>query len=102
MLDIVCRSVDDARQQYLVGREFDLLPYGPFMFVPRIGSFERQSFRIYAEDDAQYFFEADIVCVRTLVVAPADMNANHIHGNIGHRVVEGLDMKFSALEKFEL
>ena len=70
------------------------------MLVARIGGFQRQRLRLYAEHDRQDFRERDVVGVRPLVIAPAHMHPHFVGGHVRQRVIERLDMKLRALEEF--
>ena len=48
--------------------------HAPFVRMPRIGGLEELGLRLCLEDDGQDRFERDIVGVRSLVVAPADVH----------------------------
>ncbi len=97
MLDIVGRGIDHARQQQLVVGQCDILPDRPLMRVTRIGCFERDALRPHAKHDLDDLGEIDVVRVRALIIAPADMNADPIRGDAVKRMVERLDMKRRAL-----
>ncbi len=67
-----------------------------------VGSLERQPHGVHAEDDAQDFSEIDVEMVRTFVITPTDVNAEHVRRDFGDRVVERLDVELSALEEVGL
>src|SRR5215471_9189809 len=75
MLDEVGDRVDDTRYQHLVRRELAPLEHPPFMLVAWIARFEHNSRRARLEHDVDDVLEFNIVIVRALVVAPAQMHA---------------------------
>ena len=61
------------------------------MFVPHIGGLEGIGLRLYFEDQVDDVLERQIVRVRTVPAAPAQMIALLIFGDAGERVIDGLD-----------
>ena len=99
MLHVIGRGVDHAGKQQLVVGQLDLLPNRPLVGVARIGGLQRNALDLCAENDADDLAEIDVVGVRALVIAPADVHANLVRRYLGERVIEHVDVKRRALEK---
>jgi hypothetical protein len=73
MLDEIGRRVDDAGNEDLVVGDFDRLEVFPFVVVARIGGLDAERLHARLERDVDYLGHRQIVGVRPLVIAPADM-----------------------------
>ena len=99
MFDVIGRGVDHARQQHLVLWKLDVLPNRPLVGMARISGFKHQALNLCAKHDLDDLAEIDVVGMRPLIVAPADVHAHHVRRHLGERVIEHLDVECGALEK---
>src|SRR3984885_8832175 len=60
VLDVVGAGIDHTGDQDLVVRQFRIAPHGPFMFVTRIGSFERDRLWLGLQDDRQDLLQRNV------------------------------------------
>ena len=60
----------------LPGGQLGLLPQLPFVIVPRVGGLDGKTLRLHLEHDVDDLFQGNVVLVRTLGAAPADVQAN--------------------------
>src|SRR2546425_5077300 len=93
MLDDVGGVADDARHQFLSGRELDLLPDAPFVLVARVGALDEIGARLDFQYEVDHAFERHIRGVRPRPAAPADVIARAVFGNSGQRLVQHLDVQ---------
>ena len=100
MLYVVRRRAEHAGHEDLVVRH--LLPpeYRPLVRMARVGGLEQQRLRLGLEHDGQQLLERDVVVVRPLVVAPADVHAHAIGRDVAQRMVEHLDVPRRGLQVF--
>ena len=78
MLDEVRGRVDDAGNQNLVLGNIDVLEILPFVVVARIGGFDADRLRARLEGDVDDLGQRQVVGVRPLVVAPADVQPHAV------------------------
>jgi hypothetical protein len=76
VLDDICTVADKARQKHFVSRKLDRLPDAPFVFMARIGHFQRIGARIHLQNQAHDVLGRNIVGVRPVPASPANMIAN--------------------------
>ena len=88
-----------AGDQDLVVGQLRLLPHRPFMRVARVGGLDNERLRLGLDEDRRDFGKGDVVVVRPLVIAPADVDARAVGRHVAQRVVQHLDMEFRALEE---
>ena len=61
------------------------------MLVPHIGGLEGIGLRLHLEDQVDDVLERQIMGVRAMPAAPAQVIAHAFRGNAGERVVDGVD-----------
>jgi hypothetical protein len=102
MLDVVGDRIDDAGHQHLVLRQGLMLKHLVFVCVPWIGEWQVQAANFGPTQDRQNICERHVVIVRSLVVAPTDMEPHFVARNIDEGRVDGSDHSFNELlEIFE-
>src|SRR5882672_4684407 len=99
MLDEVGRRVQHARDDHPVVRQTDLAEHDPFVLVTRVRALEGQGLGPRLQGDRQELSQRDIPVMRPLVVAPAEVKANAIGGNVAQRMVERLDVGLGDLQE---
>ncbi len=82
MFDNVGGMADHARHQRGAVFQFDVLPHPPFVFVTHIGEFERHAASLHLQDDVDDVLERNVVLVRSVVAAPADMQPDFFARNL--------------------
>src|SRR6516165_1616361 len=97
VLDEVGGMADDAGHQHLARRQLRGLPNAPFMLVPHIGGLEGIGLRLHLKDQIDDVLERQVVRVRPVPAAPAQMVAHFFFGNAGQRVVDGVDAQSREL-----
>src|ERR1700746_1033180 len=98
VLDKVGQAVDYSGDQDLVVGQRQLLENVMIMCGARGGEREEEAADISLLDDRQDIGERHIAIVRTLVIAPADMQTHLIPRNVVER---GVDRRDDALNKAE-
>src|SRR5262249_50243267 len=88
---IVGFRLDHTGDKDLILRQLHLLEELPFVGVARVGGFEGDPVWPGCKDDVDDVRQRHIVVVRTLVVAPAQMQAQLVRRNIGQGMIERLD-----------
>ena len=91
VLDKVGGVADDTRHQHLARRQFCILPHPPFVLVPHIGGLEGIGLRLHLEDQVDDVLERQIMGVRPVPAAPAQVIAHAFLRNAGERVVDRLE-----------
>ena len=66
------------------------------MRVARVGGFEQQASRLGLEQRRQHGGQRYVMRVRAFVVAPADMHAHAVGGDVAKRVVQDFNMDLGA------
>ena len=97
MLHVVRGRVEHSRHEHHVVGQLRVAPDGPFVLVTRIGGLEHERTGLRLLHDRHDPFERNVVVVRPLVVAPADVHAHLCGRNVGERVVERLDVCAATL-----
>ena len=97
VLDEIRFRFDDPRNQHLAVGQFHRLKQCPLVGVSWIGGFERDRYRLGLENDVDDVGERDIAMMWAFVVPPAEMHAQLLNRDIGHRMIERLDMQLRAL-----
>jgi hypothetical protein len=92
VLDEIRRRVDDTRNEDFVVGDLDRLEVFPFVVVARIGGLDAERLHLGLERDVDDFCHRQIVGVRPLVVAPADVQPHAVGGQPFDRGVEGCDI----------
>ena len=93
-------GIDHAWNQDLLVWNLDRLQVLPFVLVTRVGAFETQRLRAGLEANIDDLAEREVVGVRALVVAPANMKPHRILGDSDGRRIEGFDVAFRNLTEF--
>ena len=93
MLDDVRRVADDARGERLAGRQVDVLPDAPLVLVARVGVLVEVGAGVDLEHELQDVAQRDVVGVRSVPAAPADVVADLVLRNPLERVVERGDAR---------
>ena len=91
---------DDPGDQHLVVGDPGVAQILPFMGVARIGRLERQPGRARPQRHLDDLGERDVVGVRPLVIAPAQMHAHRVGRDVGGRMVEGGDVALGDAQEF--
>ena len=81
MLDQIGRVADDARQHDLAFRQLDVLPQLPFVLVAHVGGLERIALRLDLQHQVDDVLERQIVGVRPVPGAPAQVIAHAVLRN---------------------
>src|SRR5215470_17946905 len=87
VLDEVGGRIEHARDQHLVFGWLDALEHLPLVRVARVRSLERETVRTGGEDDVEEIGDRNVVVMRALVVAPAQMQARALGRDVGEGVV---------------
>src|SRR2546427_2297028 len=99
VLDEVGRRVQHARDDHPVVRQADLAEHDPFVLVTPVRALEGQGLGPRLQGDRQELSQRDIPVMRPLVVAPAEVKANAVGGNVAQRMVERLDIGLGDLQE---
>src|SRR5271169_487157 len=91
MFHHIGRMGDDARNEDFAGRQLDLFPHRILMLVPRVGALDEKSLRPDLEHDVGDALEFEIIGVRAVPAAPAQMIAHAIFRDVAQRMIERLD-----------
>src|ERR1051326_610736 len=102
MFDIIGGRVDNAGQKDFISRQRDFGPHGPLMLMPRVGGFERNGLGFDAKNGFEHLVERNVMGVRALVIAPANVDAQAIRRDIGDRAVERFQVKLRASDQLVL
>jgi hypothetical protein len=78
MLDNVGGVADDAGNEQLAVRQFDVLPDAPFVLVADVAGFDRVRSGVDAEHQVDDVLQRDVGGVRAVPAAPADVEANTV------------------------
>ena len=97
MLDIGALRLDHAGAQDLVVGQRVIGKEGEFMCVARIGAFQQHGLRLGAPDDIGNLAQRHVAVVRAGVVAPAQVHAQLLGGDVLERMVERGDVHADAL-----
>ena len=76
MLDEVAVVSDHARHEDLSGRELDVLPHPPLVLVTGVRGLDRISVGPHLQNQVHDIAKRDIVPVRTMIAAPAHVEAH--------------------------
>src|SRR6185312_11900037 len=91
MLDEVRVMADDAWDEGRALGQLHRLEHPPFMLVAGVGGFDREALCLHAQNDVGDIFQGDIVVMRPVEAAPADMEAYFLGRNAAERMIERLD-----------
>src|SRR6266404_1161827 len=91
VLDEVGGVADHTRHQHLARRLFGVLPHPPFVLVAHIGGLEGIGLRLHLEDQIDDVLERQIMGVRAVPAAPAQVIAHAFLGNADERVIDRVD-----------
>ena len=72
----------------LSGGQLHALEDPPLVRVPRVGGLEGDALGTGREDEVEDVGEGDVVVMRPLVVAPAEVDPELLGRDVGHRVIE--------------
>ena len=75
VLDKVGGMANNARHQHLARRQLRLLPPAPLMLVPYVAGLKRVGLRLHLEDQIDNVLEWQVVGVRPVPAAPAQVVA---------------------------
>ena len=92
MFDDVRAVADDAGNQDLAFRQFDVLPDPPFVFVARIGGLDEIGAGADFQNEIDDLPQGNVGRVRTGPASPADVIAHAIFGNSLQRMVQHFDV----------
>src|SRR5579863_7404719 len=91
---------DDAGNERRAGRQFYLLKDAPFMLVARVRGLDRIAPGIDPENQVDDVLQWDVVVVRTVKAAPADMEAHLLLRDAAQRMVQRIDPDFGVFAVF--
>ena len=91
VLDEVAAMPDDARDQCRAVRKFHRLENPPFVLMARVRGLDRIASRIDAEDQIDDVPERDVVVMRPVKAAPADMQSHLLARDAAQRMVQRID-----------
>jgi len=74
-------------------------PNRPLVGMARVCGLDGDGLRFYGKNDLDDLGERDVVGVRAFVVAPADMDADHVGRNIAERMIERFGMESGTPQK---
>src|SRR5262249_53554855 len=97
MLDGVGDRIDDAGHQHRIFRQGLMLKHLVFVCVPWIGEWQVQAANFGPTQDRQNICERHVLIVRSLVVAPTDMEPHFVARNIDEGRVDGSDHSVNEL-----
>ena len=83
MLDNVGGVADHARHDDLAGRQLDVLPDCPFVLVTDVAGLETVGLCAHLEHEIDDLLERQVVRVRAVPAAPAEVVAHAILGDAG-------------------
>ena len=79
--------------------QLDVPEHGPLVFVAGVGAFEGDRLGARLQHDAEDLLERDVAVVRPFVVAPAQVQAQAVGGDVPERVVERFDIGLGDLHE---
>src|SRR5438045_4316332 len=100
VLDKIRRRVDAARHQDFVIGDFGALQIFPFMRMARVGRLEQERLRPRPHAGVEHLRQRDVVRVRSLVIAPADVETQRGGRNVARRVADGGDVALGDPQEF--
>jgi hypothetical protein len=100
VLDEVGRRVDHARDEAFPFGQLHLLEDGPFVLVTGVDALEADRRGLCLQHRLDDLTQRNIVVVRALVVAPAEMPAHLLGRDVFGRSVEHLEVEVDDLAKF--
>ena len=99
MLDDVGERIDHPRHDELIVMQRNFLQVGIVVRVLRIGEGQNEPADIGFEQERQDVLQRHIAIVRTLVVAPANMQAHPIARHVDERLVDGRHDPLDEIEE---
>src|SRR5690349_2778161 len=90
MLHYVGRVGDDTRHQDLSVRQLDALPHRVLVLMPRVRALDEIRLRLYAQHEIDDVLELDVVGMRPVPAAPAEVIAHAIFGDVAQRMIQSL------------
>ncbi len=99
MLDVARLAFDHARYQHFAFGHLDRLEHDPLVAVPGIRRLELDRVRLRLPHHVDDVLERNVVVVRPRIVAPAQVHADLLRGNVHERPVERFDVQLHALAK---
>ena len=87
----LARELKSPVKWCLAGRQLCLLPHAPFMLVSDVACLEGIGLRPHLQDQIDDVLERQVVGVRPMPAAPAQVVAHLLLGNADKRVVDGID-----------
>jgi hypothetical protein len=99
VLDEVGRRVEHARNDHPVVGQTDLAEHDPLVLVARVRPLEGERLGLGLQRHRQELTQRDVAMVRALVVAPAEVQAHPIGGDVAQGVIERLDVRRGDLQK---
>src|SRR5215472_5417045 len=97
MLDDIGRVADDTRDENFSVRQRRRLPELPLVLVARVGSLDRVGTRLHFQHEIENVLEWQIVRMRAVPAAPADVITDPILGQPLERVIERVNSHFCEL-----
>src|SRR5215831_14158804 len=91
---------DDTGNENFALRQLYILPYHPFVFMPRVSAFQRIGLRPDLEDEIGYSSKRNIGGVRCIPASPANMIAHFVFRNSGQRIVGQVDAALGVVMDF--
>src|SRR5499426_3592119 len=102
VLDEVGGGVEYAGDDHLVVGQTHLAEHHPLVLMPAVGALEGEPLRPRLEHGADDLAERDVAVVWSQVVAPAEMQAQPVGGDVPERVVERLDVALGDLHELRV
>ena len=94
MLDDIGGVADHTRNDEFAGRQLDVFPHRPFVLVTHVAGLETVCLRAHFKHQIDDLLERQVVRMRAVPGAPAEMVAHAILRNAGKRVIERVDADF--------
>ncbi len=91
MFDEIGAMADNARDQRGALRQFHFLEHPPLVLVAGVRCFDRETSRIHPENQVDDVPQRDVIVMRAVVTAPADMQADFFPRDLPQGVIEGIN-----------
>ena len=102
MLDEIGRRIETARHHDLVVGDFRALEILPFVGMARVGRLEQKARRARPHRGGEDRGKRDVVGMRPLVIAPADVHAHCFGRDVAGRMVERGNVALGNAEEFRV
>src|SRR5579863_5945162 len=99
MLDVVGSRIDDSGDEDHVGGKAMAFEATVFVLVARVGHRKKQRADARLEQNRQDVVESDVTIMRTLIIAPADVQAGAIGRDVQKRPIDRGDDHLDEIEE---